>query len=49
MLVKVGSAPTPKHLGYWDIVVKLRNVSKDEVVAALEQIEGQEIADVREV
>ncbi|GAI27261.1 unnamed protein product [marine sediment metagenome] len=49
MLVKVSSAPTPKHPGYWDIVVKLPNVSKDEVVAALEQIEGQEIADVREV
>ena len=43
-----GSVPAPKRPGYWDIVLKVRDVSKEEVVAALEQIEDQEIVDVRE-
>jgi acetoin utilization protein AcuB len=43
-----GSAPTPKHPGYWDVVVKVRNVPKDDLVAVLEKIEDQEIVDVRE-
>lgn len=44
-----GSVPTPKRPGYWDCVVKVRDVSEDELVAVLEQIEGQEIVDVREI
>jgi acetoin utilization protein AcuB len=43
-----GSAPTPKHPGYWDVVVKVRDVPKDDLVAALEKIKDQEIVDVRE-
>ncbi len=43
-----GSVPTPKHPGYWDVVVKVRNVPKDDLVAVLEKIEDQEIIDVRE-
>jgi acetoin utilization protein AcuB len=43
-----GSAPTPKHPGYWDVVLKVRDVPKDDLVAALEKIEDQEIVDVRE-
>jgi acetoin utilization protein AcuB len=43
-----GSLPTPKHPGYWDVVVKVRNVPKDDLVAVLEKIEDQEIVDVRE-
>jgi acetoin utilization protein AcuB len=43
-----GSVPTPKHPGYWDVVVKVRNVPKDDLVAVLEKIEDQEIVDVRE-
>jgi acetoin utilization protein AcuB len=44
-----GSVPTPKHPGYWDVVVKVRNVPKDDLVAVLEKIEDQEIVDVREM
>jgi len=43
-----GSVPTPKHPGYWDVVIKVRNVPKDDLVAVLEKIEDQEIVDVRE-
>jgi acetoin utilization protein AcuB len=44
-----GSVPAPKHPGYWDGVFKVRNVSKDDLVAELAKIEGQEIVDVREM
>ena len=44
-----GGVPAPKHPGYWDGVFKVRNVPKDNLVAVLEKIEGQEIMDVREV
>jgi acetoin utilization protein AcuB len=42
-----GSLPSPKRPSFWDLVVKVRNVSQEEVVAALEGIEGQEIIDIR--
>ena len=44
-----GGTPAPKHPGYWDCVFKVRRVPKDDLVAVLEKIEGQEIVDVREV
>jgi acetoin utilization protein AcuB len=43
-----GSVPAPKREGYWDIVLKVRDASPDQVVAALEQVEDCEILDVRE-
>jgi acetoin utilization protein AcuB len=46
-IVACGGAPAPKDRAKWDAVVKIRYVSKDEVVAALGQIEGQEIVDAR--
>lgn len=42
-----GGVPAPKAPGYWDMVVKVRNVSADEIAAVLSQIEGQEIRDIR--
>jgi acetoin utilization protein AcuB len=42
-----GGLPSPKRPGYWDLVVKVRNVSKEELIETLEGIEGQEIIDVR--
>jgi acetoin utilization protein AcuB len=42
-----GSHAAPKHPGYWDIVLKVQGGSKEEVIAALEQVEDQEIIDVR--
>jgi acetoin utilization protein AcuB len=44
-----GSVPAPKHEGYWDIVLKVRDVSKEELVAVLEQLEDSAILDVREM
>ena len=44
----IGSVPTPKHPGYWDVVVKVRGVSKDELAAVLKQIPEQELVDIRE-
>jgi acetoin utilization protein AcuB len=43
-----GGVPAPKNPGYWDLVVKVRDVPKDELVAVLEKIEGQEVIDARE-
>jgi acetoin utilization protein AcuB len=42
-----GGVPSPKRPESWDLVLKVRNVSQEEMVAALEGIEGQEIIDVR--
>jgi len=42
-----GGVPAPKTPGFWDMVVKVRNVSPEELEAVLSQIEGQEIRDIR--
>jgi acetoin utilization protein AcuB len=43
-----GGVPSPKKSGFWDVVIKVRSVPKDKLVSVLEQIDGQEIVDVRE-
>jgi acetoin utilization protein AcuB len=43
-----GGVPAPKKPGYWDLVVKVREVPKDKLVAVLEKIDGQEVIDARE-
>jgi acetoin utilization protein AcuB len=43
-----GSVRAPKREGHWDIVLKVRNVSKDELLGVLDQLEDCEIIDVRE-
>ncbi len=43
-----GSVPAPKRDGYWDIVLKVRDVSQDDLLAVLEQLDDCEIVDVRE-
>ena len=48
-ILACGGATAPKNPDKWDAVIKIRNVSKDEIIAALGQIEGQEILDVREI
>lgn len=42
-----GGVPTPKDPSHWDCVIKVRDVSRDELVAVLESIEDQEVIDVR--
>jgi acetoin utilization protein AcuB len=48
-LYATGSIPAPKRPGFWDMVLKVRGASKEEVVAALEELKEAEIVDVREV
>jgi acetoin utilization protein AcuB len=43
-----GSVPAPKREGYWDIVLKVRDVAKEDLLAVLKQVEDCEIVDVRE-
>jgi acetoin utilization protein AcuB len=43
-----GSVPAPKREGHWDIVLKVRDVSKEDLLAVLEQLEECEIVDLRE-
>jgi acetoin utilization protein AcuB len=43
-----GSGPAPKDPESWDIVLKIRGAAKEEIVAALEKIDGQEVIDARE-
>jgi acetoin utilization protein AcuB len=46
-ILACGGVPAPKEPGSWDAVVKIRGVSPEEVAAALRQVEGQEILDLR--
>jgi acetoin utilization protein AcuB len=43
-----GGVPTPKDPDHWDCVFKVRDVSKEELLAVLEQVEGHEVVDLRE-
>lgn len=48
--VGVGTYPAPKSPGKWHVVFKLRHVvDRDELAAALEQIEDQRMLDLREI
>ena len=42
-----GGVKTPKDPDHWDCVIKVRDVSQEDLIAVLEQIEGHEIIDVR--
>jgi acetoin utilization protein AcuB len=47
-LMAMGSVRSPRNLGFWDVVVKVRYCTRAELVAALKSIPDQDIADVRE-
>jgi acetoin utilization protein AcuB len=44
----IGSFPSPRHPGYYDVVIKIPRRTVEEVQNVLSQVEGQEIADIRE-
>jgi acetoin utilization protein AcuB len=44
----IGSFPSPRNPGFYDVVVKIPRVTVDEVVEALSQVPDQSIADIRE-
>ena len=48
-ILACGGVPSPKDPTKWDAVIKIQNVPKEEIVAALEKVEGQKIVDVREL
>ncbi len=43
-----GGVPTPKDPNHWDCVIKVRDVPKEELLAVVKKVEGQEVIDVRE-
>jgi len=43
-----GGVPTPKDPDHWDCVIKVRDVPKEELLAVVKKVEGQEVIDVRE-
>ncbi|MGD8620556.1 MAG: CBS domain-containing protein [Anaerolineales bacterium] len=44
-----GGAASPKQPDFWDIVIKVRRATKDELLKVLEGIEGQEVIDIRTI
>jgi acetoin utilization protein AcuB len=48
-ILTCGGVPAPKAPDHWEAVIKIRGVSKDDVVAVLKEVKGQEIVDVREI
>lgn len=44
----IGSFPSPRHPGYYDVVIKIPRRTVEEVQKVLSQVDGQEIADIRE-
>lgn len=43
-----GGAATPKQPEFWDIVIKVRRTSEDDLHAVLKGIEGHEVIDIRD-
>jgi acetoin utilization protein AcuB len=45
----IGSCPSPRRPGFYDVVLKIPKVSTAEIQAGLSQIPDQEIVDIRDV
>jgi acetoin utilization protein AcuB len=45
----IGSFPSPRHPGYWDVVLKIPRVKLEEVEKVLSQLRRMELVDIREV
>lgn len=48
-VMAIGTYPTHRQKGLYDVVLKIPQVTADEVHAAFSQIEGQEVVDIRDV
>jgi acetoin utilization protein AcuB len=48
-IMGIGTFPSRREPGSYDMVLKIPNASADDVKAILSQVEGQEIVDIREV
>jgi acetoin utilization protein AcuB len=47
-IMAMGSVRTPKQPDRWDIILKIRHCTHDELVSVLEKIEDQQVVDIRE-
>jgi len=45
----IGSFPSHRHPGYYDVVLKLPNATKEEVISAFDNVPDQNIVDIRDV
>lgn len=45
----LGGRVAPKDPDKWDAVIKIEGITKEQMVAALSRLEGQEIVDLREI
>jgi acetoin utilization protein AcuB len=46
-IAALGGVPAPKTPGMWDAVIKIRDITVDEAVSALREVEGHQIIDAR--
>ncbi len=46
-IMAMGSVRSPKNPDTWDIVIKIRDCTQDQLLEALKQVEDQKIVDVR--
>jgi acetoin utilization protein AcuB len=47
-LMALGCVRSPRQPGHWDVVAKLRHCEREEILVALNELEGQEVIDIRE-
>jgi acetoin utilization protein AcuB len=47
-LMALGGVRSPKHPDKWDVVLKVRHCTKEQLTAVLQSIEDQELIDIRE-
>jgi acetoin utilization protein AcuB len=46
-IMAMGSVRSPRRPGYWDIILKLRHCTKEELLTVLQSLEDQELVDIR--
>lgn len=47
-VMAMGCVRSPRHPGFWDLLVKVRHCGRDELLAAISQIPDQVVVDLRE-
>jgi acetoin utilization protein AcuB len=47
-IMALGSVRSPKRPDHWDLIVKVRHCTREELVRAIGQLEDQELVDLRE-
>ena len=48
-IMAMGSVRSPRRPGYWDIIIKVRHCTKEELLSVLQALDDQEVVDVRGV